>query len=121
MKGWTASGVVVAVGGMLFLAPEAGAQRQMENLGRGVVAIRQADGTVYVGWRLLGTDPENIAFNLYRSTGGRTIRLNSRPITDSTNFVDSTVDLSQSTTYFVRPVRNRREQASSAPFILKAN
>jgi hypothetical protein len=27
------------------------AQRQMERLGRGVVAVRQADGRVWVGWR----------------------------------------------------------------------
>ena len=48
------------------------AQRQMEILGRGVVAIHQPDGRVFVSWRLLGTDPENIAFNLYqKSEGGR--------------------------------------------------
>ena len=48
------------------------AQRQKENLGRGMVAVHQGDGVVYVGWRMLGTDPEDIAFNLYRSTGGGT-------------------------------------------------
>jgi rhamnogalacturonan endolyase len=48
--------------------------RYMENLGRGVVAISQGivrnSGTVYIGWRMLGTDPNNIAFNVYRSTNG---------------------------------------------------
>jgi rhamnogalacturonan endolyase len=44
--------------------------RQMEALGRGVVAIHQADGKVFVSWRLLGSDPENIAFDLYRKTEG---------------------------------------------------
>jgi len=43
--------------------------RHMEHLGRGVVAIHQGDGKVYVGWRLLGTDPDEIAFNLYRTAG----------------------------------------------------
>jgi rhamnogalacturonan endolyase len=42
------------------------AQPQMENLDRGVVAIHQPDGKVFVSWRLLGNDPENVAFNLYR-------------------------------------------------------
>ncbi len=46
------------------------AQRQMENLTRGIVAVKQADGNVYVGWRLFGTDPETVSFNLYRITGG---------------------------------------------------
>ena len=51
-----------------LLTPSARAQRQMENLGRGGVAIHQPDGKVFVSWRLLGTDPENIAFNLYRKS-----------------------------------------------------
>ncbi len=56
---------------------EAFAQRQMERLGRGVIAVRQADGKVFVSWRLLGTDSESIAFNLYRSTaGGKAVKLN---------------------------------------------
>ena len=41
------------------------ADRQMELLGRGVVAIQSDDGDVFVSWRLLGTDPDDIAFNLY--------------------------------------------------------
>ncbi len=46
-----------------------GGPRQMERLGRGVVAINQGSGKVFVSWRLLGTDPESIAFNLYRTAG----------------------------------------------------
>lgn len=40
----------------------------MENLDRGVVAVHQSNGEVFVSWRLLGTDPTNVAFNLYRTT-----------------------------------------------------
>ena len=47
------------------------AQRQMERLGRGVVAVNQGDGKVFVSWRLLGDDPEATAFNLYRATTRR--------------------------------------------------
>src|SRR5690606_33908057 len=36
------------------------AQMQMERLGRGVVAVRTGTSMAYVGWRLLGTDRENI-------------------------------------------------------------
>ncbi|NQT82837.1 hypothetical protein HQ563_07435, partial [bacterium] len=80
----------VTMGTMLLLMAGGSAQRQMEKLGRGLVAINQGGGKVYVGWRLLGTDPDNTAFNLYRSTGGGDpIKLNDQPITDSTNFVDN--------------------------------
>ncbi len=40
-------------GGSVALAP---VQRQMEDLGRGVVAVKLSEGTVYVGWRLFGLD-----------------------------------------------------------------
>ncbi|MFD2569176.1 rhamnogalacturonan lyase [Spirosoma soli] len=94
----------------------------MENLGRGVVAINQGEGKVYVGWRLLGTDPDNIAFNLYRTSGnGKPVKLNKQPIIQSTNYIDQGVDLSQSISYVVRPVLSGKEQAASKPYTLMAN
>lgn len=42
--------------------------RVMEPLGRGVVAVQQADGKVFVSWRLLASDPIDTAFNVYRVT-----------------------------------------------------
>ena len=62
---------VTAVISACALCPtEASSQYVVENLGRGVVAVRASETTVYVGWRLLGTDPADIAFNVYRSAGG---------------------------------------------------
>jgi rhamnogalacturonan endolyase len=98
------------------------APRQMEKLGRGVVAINQGGGKVWIGWRILGTEPENIAFNVYRSAGGGApVKLNQRPLTGPTNFVDSTVNFIQANAYFVRPVLRGREQPASASFTLPAN
>jgi rhamnogalacturonan endolyase len=96
--------------------------RQMENLGRGLVAVNQGSGKVYVGWRLLGTDPDGIAFNLYRVSGnGKPVRRNSVPLTATTDFADTDVDLTQPVSYFVRSVRDGREDAPSARFTLPAN
>lgn len=93
----------------------------MENLGRGVVAMRTSDSQVYVGWRMLGTDPANIAFNLYRSSGGGdAVLLNPSPLTTTTDFVDTPPNFSDSHAYFVRPVLNGVEQASSASYTLPA-
>jgi rhamnogalacturonan endolyase len=85
------------------------AQRQMEWLDRGVVAVQTTDETVYVGWRMLGTEPESIAFNVYRD--GQ--RVNVEPITDSTNFVDE--HGSPDATYTVRAVIDGAEGPHSAP------
>ena len=97
-------------------------QSRMENLGRGVVAVRTSSTQVYVGWRMLGTDPANVAFNLYRSAnGGAAVKLNSSPITATTNFVDSNANLSQANAYFVRPVINGAEATPSVSYALSAN
>ena len=52
------------------LLPLAHGQRHMENLGRGVVAVPEPDGKVFVSWRVLGTDADSLAFNLYRKSEG---------------------------------------------------
>nr|WP_279630137.1 S-layer homology domain-containing protein [Paenibacillus protaetiae] len=80
--------------------------RQMEALNRGLVAIKDSEG-VFVSWRLLGTDPSDTAFNVYRD--GK--RINEEPITDSTNLVDAAGG--PDSHYYVRPVLNGKEQAKS--------
>ena len=54
---------------LVALAPMSSvlAQRQTEKLQRGVVAVK-SDRGVFVSWRLLGTDPDSVAFNVYRRT-----------------------------------------------------
>src|ERR1041385_8193308 len=87
---------------------------QMENLGRGVVAVRTGTSSVYVGWRLLGLDSTGIAFNVYRGS----TKVNASPITASTNLVDTGATLTVANTYTVRPVINGVEQGASAGFTL---
>jgi rhamnogalacturonan endolyase len=108
--------IIIAIVVLLFVADSIYAQRYMENLRRGVVAVSLGNGQVYVGWRLLGTDPNDIAFNIYRCTADEEpVRLNSQLITESTNFNDHRADLSQTNTYFVRPVLDGQELEASAP------
>jgi rhamnogalacturonan endolyase len=96
--------------------------RQMERLGRGMVAVHQSSGKVWVAWRLLGTDPDDLGFNVYRTTdGGKPVKLTPQPLTKVTFFVDDKADLTKANTYFVRPVQGGREQAASAAFTLPAN
>ncbi len=95
--------------------------RQMEYLDRGMVVVRRSSTQAYVGWRLLGTDPADVAFNLYRSAGGGApVKLNATPLTQTTDFVDSTANFSVSNSYFVRPVVSGVEQDASPDFTLAA-
>jgi rhamnogalacturonan endolyase len=96
------------------------AQRQMEYLDRGVAAVRNAEGKVFVSWRLLATEPGDIAFNLYRSTGkGKAEKLNKTAITKTTNFIDNNTDTTQPLNYFVKTVVKGRERAASKTFVLR--
>lgn len=97
-------------------------QRIMENLGRGIVAIHQEQGKVFVSWRILGTDPKDIAFNLYRSTdNGKAVKLNDQPLTGPTWFLDTKADMSKANAWYVCPLLKNKEQAASASFKLAAD
>jgi rhamnogalacturonan endolyase len=80
--------------------------RQVERLDRGLTSVHTGSGNL-VSWRWLATDPNDVAFNVYR--GGT--RLNSAPLTTSTNYLDAGAP--DSADYTVRAVVNGVEQAPS--------
>jgi hypothetical protein len=58
----------------------------MEKLGRGFVAVGGGSGGTLLSWRLYGTEQgTDVAFNVYKGT----TKLNSAPITTSTNYQDA--------------------------------
>jgi len=80
------------------------------------VAVDQGNGQVFVSWRLLTSDAAGTGFDLYRQpAGGAAVKLNTTPITTSTNWVDATAGTATGTTYFVRAVRGGVAAAASAP------
>ncbi len=90
-------------------------RRQIEKLSRGLVAIHQGEGRVFLSWRLLATDPDDTAFHVYRDA----VRLTAAP-QKGTSFAD-TADLSQPTSYTVRPVVGGKELEACTPFRFAAN
>ncbi|MCR3750434.1 rhamnogalacturonan lyase family protein [Lentzea californiensis] len=81
-------------------------RKQVERLDRGVVSVRSGSGNL-VSWRLLAGDARDTGFNVYR--GGT--KLNSAPITASTNYLDSGGPSGAS--YTVRAIVNGAEQPAS--------
>jgi rhamnogalacturonan endolyase len=77
-------------------------KRQMEILDRGIVAVRTSPDSVFISWRVLGTDPEGIGFNLYRGSQ----KINKKPLTGATNFIDKTSDNAD---YTVKAVIKKKE------------
>lgn len=110
---------------LLCAAGTATAQRQMENLNRGLVAVKKSSTQVYLSWRLFGNDRADVAFNVYRSAnGGAATKLNATPITATTDFTDtpgSTNLTNNAYSYHVRPVIGGVEQAPSEIAALPAN
>ena len=86
---------------------------QMEDLDRGVVAVRASGGN-YVGWRMFGyeynrDDPSAVSYNLYRDGS---LLAN---VTDSTNYFDSGAGANAS--YSVSAVIDGAECPQSEPVI----
>lgn len=83
---------------------------QMEQLNRGVIAIRENPSTVVISWRYLSSDPANEAFNIYRN--GK--KVNQKPVTHATFFKDNYTG-SESVNYTVRPVKGRQAGSWTLP------
>lgn len=76
-------------------------QRQMESLGRGLVAV-PTDGHVFISWRWLGTESSSTLYNLYRDG----VLLNAKPLS-VTNFID--INPKAGAKYQVAPVVDGKE------------
>lgn len=95
------------------------AQRLMENLNRGLVAVPDGNGKVFISWRLLAPDPDAISFNIYRETNGSPVKLNQQPISQTTSFIDDWKDTVSERTYIIRTVQHNKESKSEDHFVLK--
>lgn len=87
------------------LAVPTGRDEPREQIDRGVMARPAGGGKVYVGWRLLESDPGELAFDVYRRTGeAEAVKLNSKPLHRTTDFVDDKAEKGKDHAWFVRPV-----------------
>lgn len=59
-----------------------------EKLDRGLVAIPTGESGAFVSWRLLADDPGDVAFEVFRVTGGNEEKVTDKPLTESTSFMD---------------------------------
>jgi rhamnogalacturonan endolyase len=82
----------------MFWALALGAGRQMEYLSRGVVAVNDGKGGVFISWRLMATDEEDVTFDVYRDGS----KINGKPIAKGTWFLDTNAK-DGGKTYVVKP------------------
>lgn len=96
---------ILTAAALLMLAGQGLSQRVMDKLDRGVVAVK-ADNGVFVSWRVLGHEADNVKFNLYRDGA----KLNDTPLSVS-NFSDASGTTGSS--YEVKTVVNGVETSTS--------
>lgn len=97
------------------------AQRQMEYLNRGVVAVPDGKGNIFISWRLLVTDIDNVSFNVYRMANNyKAVKLNVMPLTAFTHFTDKMIDSTKAYTYYVTPLVKGKEITASEKFTVPA-
>jgi len=85
-----------------------------ERIDRGLIARPMAGGKVYVGWRLLQSDPADVAFNVYRRTAGAApVKLSAEPIRKTTDFIDAAAPKGSEHAWFVRPLVGGKEGPAS--------
>lgn len=99
-------------------------QRLLEDLDRGVVAINKGNNQLFISWRLLATDPDDIMFNLYRQiNNGTPAKLNTTPLNGATNYLwnISGIGLSVGSRIFVTPVIDGVEGIEEGSWTLLPN
>lgn len=97
---------------MMFFALAASAQRTVDRLDRGVVAVQTTKG-VFVSWRIQSEEYYDVTYNLYRNGTKVAEKLSTSNFTDAAG--------SASSTYQVAPVVRGVEQAKSAAVAVWGN
>ncbi len=108
--------------GILLASFPLSAQRKMEKLDRGVVAVRNSGGAYFVSWRFFATDPDDITFNLYAKSpvGSSFTRLNSKPL-QVTNFQAPQGSIGIGTQLYVTAVNKGVESSPSGMYTVPSH
>jgi hypothetical protein len=81
---------------------------------RGIVAIKTAPDSIYLGWRLFREDTNGAAFNIYHSGGnGHFKRINKNPVSQATDTVISGINPAVVNSFYIVPVLGGKEFKAS--------
>lgn len=100
------------------------AQRKYQDLNRGVVAVNNgnaASSPVFISWRYLIEDPENVSYNLYCNPGGTGsyVKLNQQAPLHASNFTTTLAQVPDQSLLAVRTVVDGVEGPLSTPFLFR--
>ena len=106
---------------LLGMATAGQAQRKVQELGRGVVAVNDGNN-VTLTWRRLAQEPESCKYNIYVSSSkdGAYTLLNSAPLS-KTNYATTLSKVPYNSYIAVTMLDNGKESEKSKPFLFKNN
>lgn len=88
---------------------------------RGVVAVRTGN-EIFISWKLMSKDSENVTFDVYRvNEDGTEVKLNVEPLTGGTNYTDTTADITKPNGYYVVPSENGIPTGKSGTYTVNAD
>ena len=73
-------------------------------------------GEIYLSWRLLQNDAPDVAFDVYREVGGKSKKLNRKPLKTTTDFVDKS-PVSGNARYRVVVLDRKGKELSKSDFV----
>jgi rhamnogalacturonan endolyase len=87
-------------------------QRIEERLDRGLDVQPVGPRGHYLSWRLLASDAKGLGFDVYREAEGKAaVKINARPITTTTDYLDATPPRDAALTYWVLPAGASKVEA----------
>ncbi len=90
---------------IVFFSYNAMAQRYMEKLNHGLIAVNTTNG-VFVSWRVLGSEGDDVSYNIYRDGA----MVNSTPVNGASNLLDPNGTIAS--TYTIKLLLNGVEQTA---------
>lgn len=106
---------------LIFSISSCSTQRIMENLDRGLIATPLEDGAAVVSWRVLGTDPDDLVFHLYRKSGNqKPVKVYTAQPGEPTFYKDQEAANTTDQTWFVTTQIKNKEVSQPGSYTLKA-
>ena len=92
----------------------AGEWQPGEKLDRGLVALPAGESSTFVSWRLLAEDPGDVAFEVFRVSGGKEEKITEEPLSSATSLTDD----GRGEAYVVRAVDGKswRTETRKTPY-----
>ncbi len=86
---------------------------------RKLSAISRGEGQVFLSWALLKNDTRTTRFNIYRTNkrNHAGFLVNEKPVSGSTTFLDTGLEIGQRYNYYVRPVNKQGKEGKRCEWI----